>query len=142
MGSLAENLAPPYYQAVLDETRTALRDAEKGAPADQMVTLATHQPGFLGLETARDDNGRRVTISYWRDIDAIEGWKSAGHSRIRDRFGLGLDDTCAIQVTRIEAPGRLERALAEIFVAARNTETRGLGAFVFAAILSLAGFLP
>lgn len=142
MGSLAENLAPPYYQAVLDETRTALRDAEKGAPADQMVTLATHQPGFLGLETARDESGRRVTVSYWRDTDAIEGWKSAGNLRIRDRFGLGLDDTCAIRVTLIEAPGKLEAAMQEVFVAAGNAETRGLGAFLFAAFLSLAGLLP
>ncbi len=142
MGSLAENLAPPYYRAVLDDNQTALRDAEKGAPADQMVTLATHQLGFLGLETARDDSGRRVTVSYWQDTDAIEAWKTAGHRRIRDRFGVGLDDACAIRVTRVDAAGPVERTVQEIFAAAHNMESRGLGAFLFAAILSLTGLLP
>lgn len=141
MDSLAENLAPPYYQAIVDETRPALRDAEKGAPADQLVTLATRQPGFLGLETVRNGHGRRVTVSYWQDMGAIEGWIIAGHRRIRDCFGLGIDETCAIRVTRIEPRKRFD-AMREILVAARNTESRGLVAFLFAAMLSLVGLLP
>jgi heme-degrading monooxygenase HmoA len=143
MASLAENLAPPYYAAILDEPQNGFIDFRNGAPADHMVTLATRQPGFLGLETSRDPAGRRVTVSYWKDIAAIEGWKTAGDRRIHDRFGLGLEDTLGIRVARVDAPGGLEGILQEVMVAAHNTEVRGLTALLFAAFLSLAsGLLP
>ena len=54
MESLAENLTPPYYTAVLNNIKGGLKDAEHVAPTDEMVTIATRQPGFLGLETTRD----------------------------------------------------------------------------------------
>ena len=72
MGRLAENLTPPYYAAVLNENQSGVKDEEHVAPADEMVTLAPRQPGFLGLETARDKKGEPITVSYWRDIQAIE----------------------------------------------------------------------
>ena len=142
MASLAENLATPYYAAVLDESRPGLADTMKGAPADQMVTLATRQPGFLGLETARDATGRRVTVSYWKDIDAIEGWKTAGDRQIHDRFGLGLADACGIRVSRVDAPSGMDGAMKDVLDAALSIETKGLTAFLFAAFLSLTGLLP
>ncbi len=71
MGHLAENLIPPYYEAVLKETRDGLKDKDHVAPSDEMVTLATRRPGFLGLETARDKKGKQIPVSYWKHIDAI-----------------------------------------------------------------------
>jgi len=142
MGSLAENLAPPYYAAILDEARDDAGTAENGAPADQMVTLATSQPGFLGLETALDERGRRITVCYWQTIAAIESWKAAGDSRLHDEFGVGLADACDIWITRVDEPGRFAGLMQDVVLAARNVETRGLGAFLFAAMLSLAGLLP
>ena len=99
MGSLAENLTPPYYAAVLNETRDGLKDSDHIAPADEMVTLATRQPGFLGLETAKDKKGDPITVSYWQDIDAIESWMAAGDDNINNRFGVGLAETCGIKVS-------------------------------------------
>ena len=142
MGSLAENLAPPYYAAILDETQDGLGSAENGGPADHMVTLATCQPGFLGLETAHDGHGRRVTVSYWENIAAIECWKAAGDNRLHERFGVGLADACDIWITRVDEPGRFAGLMQDVVLAARDVEFRGLGAFLFAAILSLAGLLP
>jgi heme-degrading monooxygenase HmoA len=142
MASLAENLATPYYAAVLDEARPDLADTRKGAPADQMVTLATRQPGFLGLETARNADGRRVTVSYWKDIDAIEGWKTVGDRQIHARFGLGLAEACGIRVSRVDAPGGFDNAVKGVLDAAQGIESKGLTAFLFAAFLSLTGLLP
>ena len=82
MGSLAENLTPPYYTAVLNENKGGLKDAEHVAPTDEMVTIATRQPGFLGLETTRDKKGDKIMVSYWRDVDAIEGWINVGEVHI------------------------------------------------------------
>ncbi len=42
--------------------------------AKKMVELASKQPGFLGVESAREDLG--ITISYWSDIESIRNWKA------------------------------------------------------------------
>ncbi len=143
MGSLAENLTPPYYAAVLNETRDGLKDGDHIAPADEMVTLATRQPGFLGLETAKDKKGAPITVSYWRDIEAIEGWMEAGDDSIHHRFGLGLAETCGINVSQVEHPGQLPRSLGHLRAEPRDIGLRGFGAYVLAAFGSLfSGIMP
>lgn len=148
MRSLAENLTPPYYAAILNEFQGRPEDEDHFAPAEEMVTLATRQPGFLGLETAHHENGERVMVSYWRDIDALEGWKAAGDDRITLRFGVRLADTCAIQVAHVGVDDRLDGPMGQIRFAnpegekAPDTGVRGLSAFVLAAVLSLTGLLP
>ena len=42
--------------------------------ADQMERLAKQQPGFLGVESAREEIG--ITVSYWESLDAIAQWKA------------------------------------------------------------------
>lgn len=140
MGRLAENLTPPYFEAVLKETRTGLQDKDHVAPSDEMVTLATRQHGFLGLETARDKKGNQITVSYWKDIDAIEGWINVGDEKINDRFGISLADTCGINITLIDESshvglGRGGPSPAE------DDAPKGLRAFTAAAVASLLGFV-
>ena len=130
MGSLAENLTPPYYEAVLNETQGGLKDNEHVAPADEMVTLATRQSGFLGLETAQDKKGEQITVSYWKDADAIENWMNAGDEKIIHRFGVGLANACGIEISLVEENQEDE---------AREGGPRGVGAFLMA---SLVRFLP
>jgi hypothetical protein len=133
MGSLAENLTPPYYTAVLNETKDGLKDAEQVAPTDEMVTIATRQPGFLGLETTRDQKGDKIMVSYWKDVDAIDGWIHVGDVHINHRFGVGLAEACGIEISLVEEKpedGENQGAL------------RGIGAFVMASFNSLIGFLP
>lgn len=35
--------------------------------------LAKQQPGFLGVESARNEIG--ITVSYWESLEAISNWK-------------------------------------------------------------------
>ena len=42
--------------------------------ADKMVELAKKQPGFLGVESARNEVG--ITVSYWKSLEAIQMWKA------------------------------------------------------------------
>ena len=42
--------------------------------ADRMVELASSQPGFLGIESAREEVD--ITVSYWADIESITAWKA------------------------------------------------------------------
>jgi heme-degrading monooxygenase HmoA len=132
MESLAENLTPPYYAATLNERQDDLRDKNHIAPTDEMVTLATRQPGFLGLESSRDQKGIHKTVSYWKDVDAIEEWITVGDKKITHRFGIGLDETCGIEVSLIEENAHPKKDRGAI---------KGLNAFVAAAISSLTGLV-
>lgn len=53
-----------------------------GAVADRMVELASGQPGFLGVESARGADGFGITISYWTSLDAIAAWKANAEHRV------------------------------------------------------------
>jgi heme-degrading monooxygenase HmoA len=43
--------------------------------SERMVELAQQQPGFLGLESVRGEDGIGITVSYWRDRAAIRAWR-------------------------------------------------------------------
>lgn len=42
--------------------------------AELMETLAKQQPGFLGMESARNAIG--ITVSYWQNLESIKNWKA------------------------------------------------------------------
>jgi heme-degrading monooxygenase HmoA len=132
MESLAEHLTPPYYAATLNERQDGLQDENHIAPTDEMVTLATRQPGFLGLESTHDQKGKHQTVSYWKDADAIEDWIRAGDKKINHRFGVGLSETCGIEISLIDEGTRHRKDRRAI---------RGLNAFVAAAVSSLTGLV-
>ncbi len=69
---IAATPPPPYYAVIFNSLRT---DKEYGyaAASKHMVELAIHQPGFLGVESAREDFG--ITVSYWESLEAIKNWK-------------------------------------------------------------------
>jgi len=69
---IARTPDPPYYAVIF----TSIKSPEGSGyhdMADKMYQLAQEQDGFLGVETARTDVG--ITISYWRDLEAIKNWK-------------------------------------------------------------------
>jgi heme-degrading monooxygenase HmoA len=54
------------------------------ATAEQMLALASQQPGFLGFETARQAIG--ISVSYWTSLEAIQAWKeNVTHQRAQRR---------------------------------------------------------
>lgn len=75
MTSLADNLEPPYYAAIIQNNGVAANE-ETFTHADKLVSLAVRRPGFLGLETARSNDGKPLTVAYWRDMSDVEGWTS------------------------------------------------------------------
>ena len=77
---------PPYYAVIFSNQRTTQGEADYGATADRMVELAAQQPGYLGIESTRDEAGFGITVSYWRDEAAILGWRRhAEHTLARER---------------------------------------------------------
>ena len=73
MSSIANTPKPPYYAVIFTSHRTE-GDNGYGEMAVKMVELASRQPGFLGIESARQEVG--ITVSYWTDLDSIRKWKT------------------------------------------------------------------
>ncbi len=71
----ARTPAPPYF-AVIFSSKRCEGDDGYGVVAERMVELASAQPGFLGVESARDSSGFGITVSYWDSLEAIRAWKA------------------------------------------------------------------
>jgi heme-degrading monooxygenase HmoA len=67
--------APPYYAVIFSSQRTAGENGY-GEMADRMVELAAQQPGFLGIESTRDEQGFGITVSYFDTLEHIAAWKA------------------------------------------------------------------
>lgn len=78
---------PPYY-AVIFANQMADRPDGYAEMADKMVDLAQTQPGFLGVESTRDEDGFGITVSYWQDEAAIAAWKAKGAHLAAQDFGI------------------------------------------------------
>ena len=70
---IAKTPEPPYYAVIFTSLRTE-GDNGYAEMADEMVELAQKQPGYLGIESARDGLG--ITVSYWESLEAIKNWKA------------------------------------------------------------------
>lgn len=81
---IAHTPAPPYYAVIFSSLRTE-GDNGYGQAAARMLELAREQPGFLGVESARED-GLGITVSYWSNEAAILAWKQqAKHQAVREK---------------------------------------------------------
>ncbi|WP_318284875.1 antibiotic biosynthesis monooxygenase [Halomonas denitrificans] len=49
--------------------------ADYEAAARRIAELAARQPGFLGMESERGEDGLGVTVCYWASRDAIDAWR-------------------------------------------------------------------
>jgi heme-degrading monooxygenase HmoA len=78
--------APPYFAVIFSSERTK-GDQGYAVMAERMIELAQTQPGFLGVESARDADGFGITVSYWRDEAAIAAWKANAEHAVAQRLG-------------------------------------------------------
>jgi len=97
--SFAPTPDPPYVAVVFTSVRTApaldAPDAPDASDGDQgyavmsrrMEELAAAQPGYLGIESARDGDGRGITVSYWTDEAAAAAWKQVAEHLVAQERG-------------------------------------------------------
>ncbi len=84
MSQIANTPKPPYYAVIFTSIKNE-DDEGYAEMAEQMATLAAQQPGYLGMETAREELG--ITVSYWESIDAIKRWKQQADHQQAQRLG-------------------------------------------------------
>lgn len=99
MSSRADRVRPPYYAVIFTSRRTVADPAGYEVAAARMLELASRQPGFIGVETARGDDGVGITVSYWQTLDAVRAWgrhaehltaQAAGRERWYESFELRI----------------------------------------------------
>ena len=81
---IANTPPPPYYAVIFTSLRTDVAEGY-GDTAMRMVELAHEQPGFLGVESAREEIG--ITVSYWESLEAIRDWKQQAEHRMAQQTG-------------------------------------------------------
>ena len=84
--SFARLPEPPYYAVIFSSQRTP-GDNGYEAMAGRMVELASTQPGFLGLESVRGDDGFGITVAYFDTLDNIAAWKKNAEHLEAQRLG-------------------------------------------------------
>ncbi|SEN59578.1 antibiotic biosynthesis monooxygenase family protein [Halomonas caseinilytica] len=81
---LADTPEPPYYAVIFSSRRSDVATGYDETAA-RMMHLAAEQPGFLGVESAREAIG--ITVSYWADLESIKRWKAQAEHREAQRMG-------------------------------------------------------
>jgi heme-degrading monooxygenase HmoA len=64
----------PYY-AVIFTSKEKLDAVGYDETAARMAELTMAQPGFLGIDGARNADGNGITVCYWESLEAIKNWK-------------------------------------------------------------------
>ena len=101
----ANTPAPPYYAVIFTSQRNDEDAGGYAEAAESMAALAAQQPGYLGAESVRGEDGVGITVSFWRSEADILAWKHhAEHTAIRNR---GRRDWYTRYVTRV---AKVERA--------------------------------
>lgn len=94
---------PPYWAVIFTSKR---REAPGDGYADmaaRMEALVHAQDGFLGYESARDEHGVGITVSYWRDEAAIAAWKRVDEHREAQSQGRARwYDSYVVRVAKVE----------------------------------------
>ncbi len=93
---------PPYYAVVFTSHR---RPGDHGyaEAADRMEELVRAQPGFLGMDSARDPGGLGITVGYFKDERSIRAWREhVEHAAARERGRARWYEDYTVHVARVE----------------------------------------
>jgi heme-degrading monooxygenase HmoA len=100
---MAASFPTPYYAVVFSSLRTPNDHEHYGETAQRMDELAQQQPGFLGVESVRGEDGLGITVSYWRDEASILAWKNnAEHCLARELGRSRWYQAFTTRVSRVE----------------------------------------
>lgn len=104
-------LPSTHCYAVIFASRRRLEGALDGgdgyaAMAEDMLARAVAQPGFLGVESARGEDGFGLTVSYWQSLEDIARWKADAHHQIAQQAGRDRwYSRFALRIARVERIG-------------------------------------
>ena len=100
MDDIADTPEPPYYVTIFTSLRTP-GDHGYDEMARRMAELTAQQPGYLGMESARDGLG--MTLCYWKDLESIAAWrKNVEHAEAQRRGREQWYSAYRVRIARVE----------------------------------------
>ncbi len=67
------------------------------------MALAQEMPGFLGVESVRDETGLGITSVYWKDKESIEAWRDhAEHKKVKKRGRAIWYENYFLRIAKVE----------------------------------------
>ncbi|WP_019419656.1 antibiotic biosynthesis monooxygenase family protein [Paenibacillus sp. OSY-SE] len=101
MSGIVKTPQPPYYAVIFTSQRTD-GDEGYGKMAEKMEELASQQKGFLGVESARD-NELGITVSYWDSLEAIKNWKeNSAHKVAQEKGKAEWYTNYSVRIAKVE----------------------------------------
>ena len=79
-------MTPPYYAVIFTSKQSPNTDGYDEA-GERMAQLCSEQPGFLGINSARNEDGSGITVCYWDSIEAIKNWKFNNEHQYAQNMG-------------------------------------------------------
>jgi heme-degrading monooxygenase HmoA len=109
-GLFARTPEPPYYVVIFTSAHGP-NTAGYAEASEQMLRMVAAQPGFLGVESTRGEDGLGITVSYWESEEAIRAWKMVDEHRAvqqasRDRSWYSHFE---VRIAKVERAYRRER---------------------------------
>ncbi|RAL24490.1 antibiotic biosynthesis monooxygenase family protein [Thermoflavimicrobium daqui] len=74
MGLFSQTPHPPYYAVIFSSIKPEDQTSYQQM-SDMLLELLKDQPGYLGVESVRNQDGLGITISYWETLESIQKWK-------------------------------------------------------------------
>lgn len=99
MASVITTTEPPYYAVIFTSIRTE-GDNGYAETAERIVELAARQPGFLGIDSARQETG--ITVSYWESLESIRAWKENAEHQMAQVRAEKWYKTFRVRICRVE----------------------------------------
>ena len=90
----------PYYAVIFTSIRNNIEDGYIEM-AQKMEQLAKEQPGFISVESARNEIG--ITVSYWESLEAIRNWKeNVDHLEAQQKGRSIWYESYKVRIAKIE----------------------------------------
>ncbi|MFE9603842.1 antibiotic biosynthesis monooxygenase family protein [Streptomyces hokutonensis] len=93
---------PPYYAAVFTTVRTQ-DQSDYSETSAHLEELVKNVPGYLGMDHAQTPGGLGITVSYFRDADALKEWRTDVEHRVAQNRGRAeWYQTYTLHVAKVE----------------------------------------
>jgi len=101
---------PPFYAVAFTFRLRDDADLQAYEAAGvELKALAEQRPDFYGEEAVRVDGGLSITISYWRDLEALADWRRhPRHAEIMARGVAEWYQSYELRVARVERVSSFE----------------------------------
>ncbi len=86
MKKIVKTPGQPYHAVIFTSLRTEGGDGY-ARMAGEMMALAPKQPGLLGGESTRDEDGFGKTVSNWNSLDGIKMWREDPSHQAAQKMG-------------------------------------------------------